>query len=151
MDMHVGFIGLGRMGNPMASRLLAAGYQVTVFDSNADVVKALVAKGATAGASPVDAASKVTTVLLSLPTPTVVEAVANAISSGSNVKTVIDLSTTGPRIAQKVAEALATRGITGVDSPVSGGIRRCGEWDIGGYGRECCEADVVARRSAAWA
>ncbi len=53
MDMHVGFIGLGRMGNPMASRLLAAGYQVTVFDSNADAVKALVAKGATAGASPV--------------------------------------------------------------------------------------------------
>ncbi len=74
MEKHVGFIGLGRMGNPMASRLLAAGYQVTVLDTNADTVNALVAKGATAGESPVDVASKVMTVLLSLPTPTVVEA-----------------------------------------------------------------------------
>ena len=122
MDKQVGFIGLGRMGNPMANRMLAAGFQVTVFDTNAETVKALVAKGATAAASPVDLASKVATVLLSLPTPTVVEAVANAVSSGTKVKTVIDLSTTGPRVAQKVAAALAAKGITGVDAPVSGGI-----------------------------
>ena len=122
MDKQVGFIGLGRMGNPMASRLLAAGYQVIVCDSNEAAVKAMVAKGATAAATPLDVASTVATILLSLPTPAVVEAVANAVMPGSKVKTVIDLSTTGPRVAQKVAAALATKGITAVDSPVSGGI-----------------------------
>jgi 3-hydroxyisobutyrate dehydrogenase-like beta-hydroxyacid dehydrogenase len=44
------------------------------------------------------------------------------VNSGSKVKTVIDLSTTGARMAREIAAALAGRGITAVDSPVSGGV-----------------------------
>ena len=125
MDKHLGFIGLGKMGNPMAQRLLDAGYQLTVFDVRAESVAALVARGARAATSPAALADAVDTVLLSLPDPAIVRAVvlgANGVSSGARVKTVIDLSTTGATAAREIAGALATKGMVGVDSPVSGGV-----------------------------
>src|SRR5205814_4099978 len=64
----------------------------------------------------------VDTVLLSLPTPPIVREVAFAVASGGKVKTVIDLSTTGATMAREIAAALAPKGITAVDSPVSGGV-----------------------------
>ena len=125
MAREVGFIGLGRMGEPMAARLVAAGYRLVVHDIRSESVAALVAKGARAAASPAEVASAVDTVLLSLPTPPIVREVAlgaGGVSNGSKVKTVIDLSTTGARTAREIAAALAGRGITAVDSPVSGGV-----------------------------
>lgn len=122
---HVGFIGLGRMGQPMAANLIRGGYQLTVYDINRDFVGALVAKGAKAAGSPAEVASAVDTVLLSLPTPPIVREVtlgANGVSAGSKVKTVIDLSTTGATVAREIAGALAKKGLTAVDSPVSGGV-----------------------------
>jgi 3-hydroxyisobutyrate dehydrogenase-like beta-hydroxyacid dehydrogenase len=122
---HVGFIGLGRMGQPMASNLIKAGYQLSVYDISKEAVAAMAAKGARVAASPSALASMVDTVLLSLPTPAIVREVtlgANGVSSGSKVKTVLDLSTTGATVAREIAEALAKKGITAVDSPVSGGV-----------------------------
>ena len=52
MDKEIGFIGLGNMGGPMSSRLIAAGYQLTVYDLRREAVDAMVAKGARAAASP---------------------------------------------------------------------------------------------------
>lgn len=54
--MTVAVIGVGRMGGPIASNLLAAGHEVRVFDLSADAVSALVDRGATAAGSPADAA-----------------------------------------------------------------------------------------------
>ena len=125
MAKHIGFIGLGNMGAPMASRLIDAGYQLTVYDVRKEAVDALVAKGAHAAASPVALASAVDTVLLSLPDPAIVRKVAlgaDGVIAGSKVKTVLDLSTTGATAAREIAAALAAKGITGVDSPVSGGV-----------------------------
>ncbi len=122
MSKQVGFIGLGRMGEPMALRLLAAGYGLVVHDVRPESVAALVAKGARAAASPAEVASAVDTVLLSLPTPPIVREVAAKVAGGSKVKTVIDLSTTGATAAREIAAALAAKGITAVDSPVSGGV-----------------------------
>ena len=122
---HVGFIGLGRMGIPMASNLMKGGYELTVYDINKRAVDELAAKGARAAASPAAVASAVDTVLLSLPTPPIVRQVAlgrDGVSCGSKVKTVIDLSTTGATVAREIAAALAKRGMTGVDAPVSGGV-----------------------------
>ena len=62
--------------------------------------------------------------MVSLPTPDIVRAVAlasNGVVAGSKVKTFIDLSTTGPRIAIEVAKGLEEKGIVAVDAPVSGG------------------------------
>ncbi len=125
MDKHLGFIGLGRMGVPMASRLVDAGYRLTVFDVRREAVEALRAKGVQAAGSSAEVASATETVLLSLPTPPIVREVAlgsGGVSSGSKVKTVIDLSTTGATAAREIAAALAAKGITAVDSPVSGGV-----------------------------
>lgn len=125
MAKHVGFIGLGNMGAPMASRLLDAGYRLTVHDVRKASVDALVAKGAAAAASPAAVASAVDTVLLSLPDPSIVREVAlgaNGVIAGSTVKTLLDLSTTGATAAREIAAALAARGIVAVDAPVSGGI-----------------------------
>lgn len=124
VDRHLGFIGVGRMGGGMAGRLIEAGYRLTICDVAASAVAPLVARGARALPSPAAVASETETVLLSLPTPEIVRAVAlgkSGIIEGTAVKTFVDLSTTGPRVAREVADALAVRGITAVDAPVSGG------------------------------
>jgi len=121
MAKQVGLIGLGRMGEPMASRLVAAGYELVVHDIRPEGVAALTAKGARAAASPAEVAGAVDTVLLSLPTPPIVREIAAKVATGK-VKTVIDLSTTGATAAREIAAALAAKDITWVDSPVSGGV-----------------------------
>lgn len=123
-DKQVGFVGVGRMGIHMAGRLLEAGYAVTVFDTNETAMARLEQRGAKRAASAADVASQCATVLVSLPTPDIVKAVAlgkGGVIDGTAVKTFIDLSTTGPRVAKEVAEGLARKGITAVDAPVSGG------------------------------
>lgn len=124
-EKHLGFVGIGRMGGPMASRLIDAGYTLTMFDTNESAMRPLLERGAKAAGSPAEVASEAAVVLLSLPVPAIVETVSlgeRGIRHGNAVRTLIDLSTTGPGTATKVAKALAERGITWVDSPVSGGI-----------------------------
>jgi 3-hydroxyisobutyrate dehydrogenase-like beta-hydroxyacid dehydrogenase len=125
MSELLGFVGVGRMGGPMSSRLLDAGYSLCVFDTNPDAVKPLAVRGARVAASPAEVASAATIVLMSLPTPAIVQSVAlgeSGIHRGSSVRTVIDLSTSGPGMATVVARGLAEKGMMAVDSPVSGGV-----------------------------
>ena len=65
--MDIGFIGLGKMGFPMARRLIEARHQLVVFDQRKEAVDKLVALGAQAASSPKDVADRVETVLASLP------------------------------------------------------------------------------------
>jgi 3-hydroxyisobutyrate dehydrogenase-like beta-hydroxyacid dehydrogenase len=122
----LGFVGVGRMGGPMASRLLDAGYRLCVYDVSDEATRPLVARGAELAASPAEVASMAETVFMSLPTPDVVREVAlggnGGLINGSKMRTVIDLSTTGPGVATEVAGKLAERKIAWVDSPVSGGV-----------------------------
>ncbi|HEX5110310.1 MAG TPA: NAD(P)-dependent oxidoreductase [Vicinamibacterales bacterium] len=121
----IGFVGVGRMGGPMASRLLDAGHTLCVFDTSAEAIKPLAARGAAVAASAEEVASRAEVVMMSLPTPPVVQAVSTGergILRGSRVKTLIDLSTTGPSVAKVVGRAAGERGVAWVDSPVSGGV-----------------------------
>ena len=125
--MHLGFIGLGKMGGPMAGRLLDAGYTLTVFDSRAGALQPLVQRGARQAASAAAVAAEVETLLVSLPTPDIVKQVAlgpQGVASERvrKLRNFVDLSTTGPRVAREIAAGLAEKGITAVDSPVSGGV-----------------------------
>src|SRR5690606_14561114 len=75
--------------------------------------------------SPKAVADHAPVVLISLPTPDVVELVGlgeNGLVEGNAVRTVIDLSTTGPAVAQKLAKGLAEKSIVAIDCPVSGGV-----------------------------
>jgi 3-hydroxyisobutyrate dehydrogenase-like beta-hydroxyacid dehydrogenase len=121
----LGFIGIGRMGGPMTSRLLDAGYTLCVYDTDPKAVAALAARGVKVAKSPAEVASSAEIVLVSLPTPDIVKAVAlgeNGIAHGNRISTLIDLSTTGPGVATIVAQGLGERKIMLVDAPVSGGI-----------------------------
>jgi 3-hydroxyisobutyrate dehydrogenase-like beta-hydroxyacid dehydrogenase len=112
------------MGGLMAPRLLDKGYKVTVFDKSAGAVEKLRELGAIAAASAEEVADAADTVFLSLPTPDIVQNVATgALANGKRVKTVIDVSTTGPKVASAVARELEKHGVTYVDAPVSGGLK----------------------------
>jgi 3-hydroxyisobutyrate dehydrogenase-like beta-hydroxyacid dehydrogenase len=122
---QLGFVGLGRMGGPMAGRLLAAGHRVTVFDTSADALARAQALGAQIAASPKAVGDSAEVVLVSLPTPDIVQAVVlgtDGVAGGSMVRTVIDLSTTGPSAAGRIGAGLGERGKNWIDAPVSGGI-----------------------------
>ena len=73
--MRVGFIGLGKMGGPIARRLLASGHELVVYDLRPAAVRALVKSGAIAARSPREVASCASVVCSSLPTPDAVRAV----------------------------------------------------------------------------
>jgi 3-hydroxyisobutyrate dehydrogenase-like beta-hydroxyacid dehydrogenase len=123
-NLDLGFVGVGRMGGLMAPRLLDQGYKVTVFDKSAGAVEKLRELGAIAAASAEEVADAADTVFLSLPTPDIVQNVATgALANGKRVKTVIDVSTTGPKVASAVARELEKHGVTYVDAPVSGGLK----------------------------
>ena len=128
-DEHLrtlGFVGLGNMGNPMASRLVAAGYRVQAFDVSVDARD----KAREAGAVVVDAAAAAATgadaVVLMLPNSQVVNAVmedpamTSALSHGA---VVIDMSSSEPLRTQALATQLDAIGVRLVDAPVSGGVR----------------------------
>lgn len=120
--MHLGFVGVGKMGAPMAARLLDAGHTLTVFDTREAALQPLLRRGARRAASAAEAAAGVETLLVSLPTPDIVRQVAASIGAGGKLRNFVDLSTTGPRVAREVAALLAQKGITGCDAPVSGGV-----------------------------
>jgi 3-hydroxyisobutyrate dehydrogenase-like beta-hydroxyacid dehydrogenase len=121
----IGFIGVGRMGGPMAQRLLEAGHALVVFDTQEAALAPLLARGAERAASPADVAARADHVLASLPTPKIVtEAVLGAagIIQGARMKLFVDLSTSGPAAAAALSTALAARGVASLDAPVSGGV-----------------------------
>ena len=125
-DETLGFIGVGDMGGPMASRLLDAGYTLFIHDVRREATAPLAARGATVLDSAKAVADAVKTVIVSLPTPDVVRAVAigdNGIIHGSSVRQYVDLSTTGAVMAVQISTALKEKGIEALDSPVSGGVR----------------------------
>ncbi|MHC2337757.1 NAD(P)-dependent oxidoreductase [Bradyrhizobium sp. USDA 4454] len=123
--MEIGFIGLGKMGFPMARRLIEAGHTLTAFDINKGALDKLVARGAAAATSPKDVADRVETVMASLPSLQAsleVATGAGGVIEGKRVKRFIDLSTVGSRMAVKIHDLLAKKSIVQIDSPVSGGV-----------------------------
>jgi len=125
MSETIGFVGLGRMGARMCVRLMDAGHALSVFDVNEEAVASLVARGAKRTSSPAEVANAAELVFASLPSPAIVQEAVLGVSgviNGSRIKIFVDLSTTGPRVAGVIAEALSTKGIASLDAPVSGGI-----------------------------
>jgi 3-hydroxyisobutyrate dehydrogenase len=123
---RLGFIGLGLMGKPMTLRLLAAGYEVTVWNRSRDKVLPLVARGARAAESPAGVARAADLVLMCVTDQRAAEAVlfgADGVASGGAPgKLVVDFSSIAPASARAHAERLESEcGMGLVDAPVSGG------------------------------
>ena len=123
--MEIGFIGLGKMGFPMARRLIEAKHRLVVFDQRKDAVDQLVALGAEAASSPKDVADRAETVMASLPSLQASLEVAtgkDGVIEGSLIRRFVDLSTVGSHMAVRIHDLLAKRHIVQLDSPVSGGV-----------------------------
>ena len=121
----VGFVGLGNMGGPMARNLVAAGYDVQVFDLVPDLVQAVA--GGRPRASAAAAAAGVEVFVSMLPAGRHVASLYLGDRSGGVLEhlpadaLVIDCSTIDPVTAQRVAAAAADKGLEILDAPVSGG------------------------------
>ena len=122
----LGFVGVGRMGGPMASRLLDAGMNSWCSIRTPTPMRRSPRAARGSRRQPAEVASLAPIVLVSLPTPAIVQSVAlgeRGIIAASTVKTVVDLSTTGPGVAaHRGARRSPGTDITSVDSPVSGGV-----------------------------
>lgn len=121
---RVGYIGLGDMGRPIACKLLAAGFDLTVCDSNPAMAERLAAEGARIAATPAEVASDAEIVFACLPAPAISEDVAygpHGAVHGSRVKLYVENSTIGQASMQRIAAAMQARGIGMLDAPVSGG------------------------------
>jgi 2-hydroxy-3-oxopropionate reductase len=125
MAQTIGFIGLGIMGKPMARNLLKAGYPLVVHSRSRGPVDEIVKAGARAATSPRDVAAQCEVLITMLPNSPDVEQVAlgkDGIVEGARRGLVlVDMSTISPIVSRKVGEALASRGVTMLDAPVSGG------------------------------
>jgi 3-hydroxyisobutyrate dehydrogenase len=124
----VAFIGLGMMGLPMASRLVAAGFSVRGSDLSEQALAAFEKAGGVIRASPRAAAEGASIVITMLPNGGIVRdallgphGAAQALSPGSLV---IDMSSSAPMETRRLAADLSVAGIFLVDAPVSGGVRR---------------------------
>lgn len=125
MKRMLGFVGLGNMGRPISHRLIDAGYDLVVTDVDADACAQAGSHGATAVGSAAEVADRAEVILTSLPNPSVVREVVlgeSGLVNGKELATWVDLSTTGAETVRAVSEALSRRGISTVDSPVSGGV-----------------------------
>ncbi|MGO1749509.1 MAG: 3-hydroxyisobutyrate dehydrogenase [Marinobacter sp.] len=122
----ISFIGLGNMGGPMASNLVKAGHDVTVFDLSKDAVAALVSEGAKTADTAHDAVKGAECVISMLPAGQHVEAVYlgddGLLANLPEGTLVIDSSTIAPETSRGVAEQAKAKNIPFIDAPVSGGV-----------------------------
>lgn len=127
MSATVAFIGLGAMGSAMAQHLLAAGYRLRVYARRAEAMQPFVAQGATACASPAEAARGAQFVFTNVTATADVEQVllgANGVIETTAPGTiVIDHSTISALATRAIAAKLAEKGIEMLDCPVSGGVK----------------------------
>ncbi|TWT50552.1 2-hydroxy-3-oxopropionate reductase [Rubripirellula amarantea] len=122
---NIGFIGTGVMGRSMCGHLIDAGYQLTVFNRSPEKTRSLVEKGAKLAQSPAEvaAASEVTFTIVGFPSD--VESVIlgeNGVLSGAEPgHIIVDMTTSQPSLAERIAEVASQKGVHSIDAPVSGG------------------------------
>ena len=124
--MEVGFIGIGRMGTPMASNIADAGFALTAFDEATERVEALTENGAYVASNPAEVAERSQVVVTMLNDATAVSEVVlgerGVLSGSAPDQVVVDMSTIGPSAARKFASAAEERGVAFLDAPVSGSV-----------------------------
>ena len=136
------FCGLGRMGAPMAARLLDAGHELRVWNRTPGKADALVEAGATEAASPAEAAAGAEVVITMLADRVAVEDVVSAAHLAAGT-TLVEMSTVGPDAVRALAAGLA-EGVDVLDAPVLGSVPQATEGTlkifVGG------DAEVFERR-----
>ncbi|HEY1857747.1 NAD(P)-dependent oxidoreductase [Acidocella sp.] len=121
----VGFIGLGIMGQSMAGHILAGGYQLHVYNRSRAKAEQLIARGATWHDQPGEIAAVCDVVITMVGFPQDVEDIYLApdglVARARPGTVLIDMTTSSPSLAQRIAAAGAAKGVAVLDAPVSGG------------------------------
>lgn len=124
-DKVIGWIGTGLMGKPMVKHLLNAGYKVNIQNRTKSKATELIELGCTWFDTPAEVAANSDVVVTIIGSPTDVEecyfgqeGIFKGIKSGV---TLIDMTTTKPSLAIKIAEVAGKHGAQFIDAPVSGG------------------------------
>lgn len=125
----IGFIGLGKMGWPMASRLAQSGYSLTVLDASEELTKRVAQDiGATVASTAKALATRSDIMITILPNSQIVQSVLegpDGLLAGLNQGSIIiDMTSGVPSMTQALAEQVAKAGGELVDAPVSGGVPR---------------------------
>ncbi|WP_374004883.1 NAD(P)-dependent oxidoreductase [Bacillus velezensis] len=125
MNKTVGFIGLGVMGNSMATHILEAGYPVLVYTRTKQKAEEILNKGAVWQETVKDLSEKADIIITMVGYPSDVEDIylgENGILRHAKEGTfVIDMTTSKPSLAKKIAEQAKEKSIHALDAPVSGG------------------------------
>jgi 3-hydroxyisobutyrate dehydrogenase len=121
----IGFIGLGRIGKPMAKNILDAGYDLTVYDLRVQAVTELVGRGAASAQSPREVAARAEMIALAVVDDAQVEEVltgAHGVFESALPGSIIAIhSTVLPQTVKRLAEIAQRTGVHVIDAPVSGG------------------------------
>jgi 3-hydroxyisobutyrate dehydrogenase-like beta-hydroxyacid dehydrogenase len=124
MNATLGYLGLGNMGQPMATRLVDAGHTVVVRDINGAATEPLMERQVKVATSGRDLADNSEIIVCSLPSNKIIrEAVlgAEGLIEGDKMRVFVNACTTGSPFAEEMNEALAAKGVTYFDAPISGG------------------------------
>lgn len=122
--MEAGYLGVGNMGQPMAAKLLEAGHRLTIFDISDAAMRPLLERQARRAGSAQELGDRCEIVVVSLPTLAVFRDVVlgpNGLIHGGALKVLVNTCTVGVPFVKEVEEAMAARGVTLVDCPISGG------------------------------
>lgn len=122
---RIGWIGTGVMGASMCGHLLAAGYRATVYNRTRAKAEPLLARGAKWANSPKAVAAEADVIFSIVGFPndvrTVILGEEGALAGSRNGCIVVDMTTSEPKLAIEIAEAVARKGVMSLDAPVSGG------------------------------
>jgi 3-hydroxyisobutyrate dehydrogenase len=124
-EIVVGFIGTGIMGASMAGHLLSGGYEVHVYNRTKSRTDALISKGAVWQDTPKAVAEHCDVLITMLGYPTDVEEVyfgsSGLLEYAKANAVLVDMTTSSPSLAKRIALEAAKKGLAALDAPVSGG------------------------------
>jgi 3-hydroxyisobutyrate dehydrogenase len=123
--MKIAWIGTGIMGSSMCGHLIDAGHELTVYNRTVEKTAALTAKGAVLASSPAETAREKDVVFSIVGYPSDVEEIYfgdnGILSTAANGSVLVDMTTSSPGLAIRIAEAAKKKGALALDAPVSGG------------------------------
>ncbi len=124
---HIGWIGLGNMGNPIVKNLLKAGFPVTVYNRTKGKETEVVSAGATVADSPLQLAEQCDVIMIMVSDDNAVKQIFTVdnglLATSLTGKLIIDLSTVSPQTSRELSELCKKNGAEFMDAPVSGSVK----------------------------
>jgi 3-hydroxyisobutyrate dehydrogenase-like beta-hydroxyacid dehydrogenase len=123
--MRIGCLGVGKMGLPMAGKLLDAGHELWVHDIREEAMRPLLDRQARQAKSPRELADTCDTVIVSLPTLDIFQLALSGpdgLLAGKTLRTLINTCTVGGPFVRKIETQCAATDVTVIDAPISGGV-----------------------------